>query len=534
MIDTSDLRPWQRDYVEHHAFDVVRYLMAEARLGKTRAELRCMELRQQAGALRQLVVGPKKPLELTWTEEIAMRGLLHVNMHSGTVAERYERLIAHMDGPLRDTPTIITINYDVLEQYHEQITTSIELDGKKYYRFRRRAFETLAEARAQRLRSNSGTLSDELIKWGPQDIIVDEAQLISSAGSSRTGGLWRLGRVSLCRRLLSGTPDPNGSVNFYSQMKFLDSTIFDSWGTDAKGNRVPLSGSRKTDFLAQYAIVDPHNHHILCYKNIDELLSKVFRVSYRVRARDVYGDVPEENITRTISWPVAARKLYMKLHRQHVLTTEDDGLAVDGTHKLTRRLRHQQMCSGFIVDQDTKELRWVQREKIDALVSELGEIVDAGKMCVVSYSYTVAGEDIARALAEKYGAERVALVNGDTSEREANAVLRLFDINNATETPLQILVLQEQVGGMGISLARATYMIFFSWTMDYNIHEQMRKRIWNETRCAFYIYLEMQQSVDILAREIVKQKHLASIMQREHLNWEKLLNGDLSELKFVA
>lgn len=529
MIDLSDLRPWQRTYNEQHAFDAYHYLMAEARLGKTRAEVRCMEQRFAAGSRRVLVCAPQKPCELTWTVELAMRGIQHLDMHSGTLIERVERLHAHMASTASNYPTVITVNYEVLEQYPEPITKKKDDDGREWFHFRKKQYEHRHEADAARIRSNSGTVSDELTKWMPQDIIVDEAQLISSAGAQRTWALRRLGRLALCRRCLSGTPDPNGSVGFYAQFAFLAPHTFDGKGVDAKGQDVFFSGTRKADFLAQYAIMDPYGQQILAYRNENEMLAKVFAVSTRVRARDIYKDTPEDsNTTRAIPWPAPARKLYDKLKREHVLTTADDGIAIDGSHKLTRMLRGLQMCSGFLVDQDESKMRWVQKEKLNALISEVSEIVEADKMVVVAYSYTAAGEEIAAALAAKYGVDRVALVNGSTNERTANATLRLFDVGCTEETSLRILVLQEQVGGMGISLARAAYMVFYSWTMDYNVHEQMRKRIWNESRQSFYIYLEMQKSADGFAREIVKHKHLHSIMQNESFNLNDALDGQIA------
>jgi hypothetical protein len=514
VIDTSDLRPYQRDYVENHALDAVCYLMWEARLGKTRAEVRAIERRIEAGARRILVVAPQKPLQLTWTDELAMRGLQHLNMHDGTLTDRVERLKAHMASAANELPTVITVNFDVLEQYPEPIRRVIDnVSGTRWFVFRDRYFTEEHEAKAARIRSSSGTISDEIGKWGPQDIIVDEAQLISSAGANRTWALRRLGRSAICRRCLSGTPDPNGSINFYAQFVFLDQHRFDGEGIDARGKPVKFSGTRKADFQAQYCLMDPFGQQIIAYIRTDEMLAKIFAVSHRVRARDVADQLPADNrIVRSIPWTDTAWKLYNKLHRDHALTEE---IAVDGTHKLTRQLREQQLCSGFLTDEDTGELKWIHKQKLDALASELEDIVDSGALAVVSYSYTVAGEAIAETLRKKFGAERVALVNGNTPARMATDTLRLFDIRSAAATPLQILVLQEQVGGMGISLARATYMIFFSWTMDYNIHEQMRKRIWDWNRPAFWIYLEMQNSADIKALGVINKKHADSIMQHE-------------------
>jgi hypothetical protein len=494
MIPTSDLRPFQKEYVENHAFDVARYLMWEPRMGKTRGEVRAMERRiKERGARRLLVVGPQKPLELTWTPELALRGLLHVPLHQGTL---HERVVQLRNPPY--TEAVLTVNFDVLETPLCPLCYAAwtpARNGGPDHGQRHHPGKKVPQYRPK--------ISDLLLAWGPQDIIVDEAHLVASAGAQRTFALRRMGRNALCRRMLSGTPDPQGNISLYAQYAFLDPTIF---------------GTSKKKFLDEYAIINPFTHGIEGYKNPDKLLAKAFTIADRVRAKDWFGEIPEYETIRTIPWPKVAWEAYRTLKREHVLTAEDDGIVLDGTHRLTRLLRFLQLGSGFLKDESTGEVHWLHDAKNCAVLDDLREPLEDGQHVVVSYVSTEQGKTLTWEINHKYGAGTAERVSGSTNN--PNDLLRLFDVNSTDNRAPRVLVVQERVGGVGINLARAQHLFFAGWTMDQASHDQMRKRIWDSerpTRPSFYTYYEMEHSADVFARELVRDKSKRSIMAKYDL-----------------
>jgi hypothetical protein len=475
----NELRSYQAQYVVEHALDPAWYLAFEPRLGKTRAEAYAIARRVRERDVRRiLVVGPKNPLTLTWEEELRAVGFDRpsngggplgylVPLQDGTTEWRAGILRDLIAGAAGDRPTIVLMNFDVLER---RIT-------------------------------KTKRLSDLLTQWGVEDIVCDEGHFIKSAGATRSRSLRRLGRGTRFRRVLSGTPDPNGLQDLYGQFVFLAPEIF---------------GTNKSKFLYRYFVMNPFVFNRIegrREENVPELLRKFLSVTSRVRAVDYFGEIPENEITRTIPWPPDARKLYDALAQESVLTERDDDITVDGTHKLTKLLRFRQLCAGYLKDELSDDIRPIHGAKIDTLVADLAEPLACGQRVVVSYCFTPDGARAFAEIARVYGPKSVALVNG--ASIDPAETLRLFDVQNDGETPVRVLVVQEQVGGVGISLARAQHLIFTSWSLDSAIHEQMRKRIWDPSRPATYTYLQMRDSVDQFARACVRDKRNASIMLRE-------------------
>jgi hypothetical protein len=509
------LRPYQAAYaLTSWAFAPSLYLGYKPRLGKTFAEVTAESRRQlELGTTRTVVIGPKKPLQMTWVDHLRAAGLVHYDLTSGTVVERGEML---RDPDL--APGIVLVNFEVLEQYVEPIEAIIP---GKCYAFRGKEYrddltdernpgKALERARMARRRSNCKTICDLLVDWNPDTLIIDEAHLIASPSADRSRALRRLARKCRFVRLLSGTPDPRKAVSFYPQYVILDPDIF---------------GTSKTRFLEKYFIMSPvirGKVEKMREETAPEFWAKAHSVMQVVNTEDYFGpDNPPPPVIRTLDWPEKAAQTYRAFVKDSVLAGD---LVLDGTHRLTKEMRCAQMAAGFAVDEQSGEAVRLHSEKEDAIIADLAEILAGGMRCVISYLFTLGGEAILEAVAKAYGKESVALINGHTNDRVAVETLRLFDANNTTETPLKVLIVQEKVGGVGISLARANYLMFHSWSMDAADHEQMRLRIWSPDRPANYTYYQMKNSVDQSRRRVVQEKQDASIM---HRNFAQFLEGNL-------
>jgi hypothetical protein len=511
MIKRED-RPYQAAYFNSDwAFARGFYLAWEPRLGKTYAETRATLRRQQeANCKRTLVVGPKNPLLMTWCDELADAGFARpsqgggpagylVPLADGEMIARAEVLKCLIKGDAGDAPVALLVNFEALDDYFERIIR--EEEG---YRFRKRVFESLKEAKLARARSTAQTMGQLIYDWHPENIIIDEAHLISTAGARRSRALRRICRDAKYVRLLSGTPDPKRAPSFYAQYVCLDPTIF---------------GTSRERFVEKYFHVNPYQIgriEGLKEEMEGEFYQKVYSVMSVVVTEDHFTTEKPNIVTRDIHWTPAAREVYDRLLKDSVLFgnvgPEEFELSVDGTHKLTKGLRLRQLCAGFLEDEMSGAIRWIHRSKQDAIVADLAEPFSIGQRVVISYQFTESGENLVAAIEKAYGKGTAALANSQT--HQITQLLRLFDVHNQTETPIRALVLQEQVGGAGISLARARHLFFHSWSMDSAIHEQMRRRIWDPSRAGNITYYQMVRSADGFARQVVDNKINASVMAK--------------------
>jgi len=121
-------------------------------------------------------------------------------------------------------------------------------------------------------------LEDELMRWKPDMIVCDESSKIKNPQAKCSKALHKLGKVSEYNLILTGTPITNSPLDFFSQYKFLDETIF---------------GSSFYAFRSKYAILGGfQNHQIVGYKNLQELVEKAHGIAYRIKL-DEAVELPE-------------------------------------------------------------------------------------------------------------------------------------------------------------------------------------------------------------------------------------------------
>jgi hypothetical protein len=457
------------------------------RLGKSRTACRTL-LRwiREEKALTHLIVGPLTALEITWQRELRAHGfetpangggpngflvpLLEAPSGESKVAWAAKIIREIASGAAGGRPVVVLLNDDILSDEWAP--------GK--------------------------TITDNLVKWAPQGFIRDEAHRDSNAGSARSRCLRRLSRYTHFRRALTGTPDPNGYVNLYSQMAVLDPRVF---------------GTNKTRFLKEYAIAtDPYYRTIIGYRNEDELLAKVRGVASIVRAEDYFDVPPLVEVSRYPEMPGAAREMYRTLKNRSVLEVPEYAIDIDGTHRLAKLARLAQLTAGYLPTEDPENdtnIVWLHEVKIDSVLADCAEQLASGQKIIVSHRWRPEGERVAERLRKRFGRLVVAELNGRTKGDRA-AIIRPFDLNQDGEGDAKILVVQEATGGVSVSFARADHLHFLTWSLDYGAVEQMSLRTWHEEKkYRTETYHIVPQSVDVAARATIVRKKSASIMMRE-------------------
>lgn len=484
------------------AYDPARAFYYEPQLGKTRTATRCiLRWTNELGYTKHLIVGPLTPLAVTWVRELRASGFLPPSEGGGEMGYLVPLLIRKKDksdwardvindlihGANKHRSVVVLINDDAL---HREV--SGPRGGKK-------------------------TLNDLLCQWAPHSLIRDEAHRDLNAGSVRAQALRRLARYTKIRRSLTGTPDPNGFINLFSQMAVLAPDLF---------------GTSKKAFMERYCVT-AGPHRILYYQNQDELIAKVRSISSIVRAEDFF-DLPAKLETdRRYDLPVGARGMYNTLRDTSILEVPDLGLNIDASHHLAKLARLQQLAIGYlpVENPDTAErVAWLHEQTVESVVADLEEPLQAGQKVVVSHRWRPEGERITAALRKAYGARVVVELNGKTKAGDRDMLIAPFDIGAPEmESDVRIIVAQEATGGAGISLARASHLHFASWSFDYAAVDQMMHRtLWaaNPTRHRTETFHAAIGTVAIWARALIRRKASATLMVRE-TGFRAAASGDI-------
>jgi SNF2 family DNA or RNA helicase len=361
-------------------------------------------------------------------------------------------------------------------------------------------------------------LVDALLRWEPQALVLDELHDYKTPSSARARAAFRLGRAPSVRfrRGLTGTPASEGYESLYGQWKIISPTTF---------------GTQKQAFLDQYVVFDPYARYpkILGYRNVDELRAKAFRIASIVKRSDCFEIPPEHDVERLYDLPPAARKVYDTIVSDHVLelqTAAESKTELPLRHTFSRLVQLRQVATGYArywdptrVDdgEDAKTVRWLHDAKIAVVREEVEDIVESGEKVVVFHAFLPEREALMHALKEW----RPLALYGGSSDSERVRALNLF----AKSPDYPVIVVQEAVGSLGISLAAANYAVFASFGLARATHIQARDRIFKPAgempgKTLTTIYPMARDSIEIAMRALHASKADAE---------EFLLSGDRTQ-----
>ncbi len=343
-------------------------------------------------------------------------------------------------------------------------------------------------------------LESEIAKWNPDMIVCDESTKIKNPQAKASKCLHRLGKKSRYNIILTGTPVVNNPLDFFSQYKFLDDSIF---------------GGSFYVFRARYAVLGGYgNHQVVGYNRLDELVSKAHSIAYRVKLSDAVDLPPFINETRIIELEPKAKMIYKSLEKESYaeLTSGE----VTTRNVLTKLLRLSQITGGFIRD-DVGEAERISTVKLDALEDILDTCVEENKKVVVFARFVPEILSIERLLRKKNIG--YALIYGEVKDR-AEQVDKFQN-----DPKCMVFVGQLQTVGMGLTLTAGCVAVYYSLDFNYANYEQSRARIHRigQDKKCLYIHLIAKGTVD---EKILKAlEHKKSVADLVVDNWRELLGG---------
>lgn len=347
----------------------------------------------------------------------------------------------------------------------------------------------------------SWRMEEFFIYWKPDLVVCDESQRIKSSGARQTKAVIHIGSFSPYRLILTGTPIGQGPLDFFSQYKFLDSSIF---------------GSSYTAFRNRYATMGGfENRQVLAYKNLEELTSKAHSIAFRITKAEAL-DLPEfvDQVLYCDLEPSAAAT-YKQMAREQVAEITASTKIV-ATNVLSKMLRLSQITGGFYRD-ESDYLHQVSTAKIKLLEETLDDLLDAGKKVVVFARFLSEIDAIEEFLLKrkiKYG-----LIKGSVPIEQRGGIVKEFQEN----LDCKVFVAQNQTAGLGITLTAADTCIFYSLDYSYIDYDQCRARIHRigqKNNCT-YIHLIARGTIDEKVLRTLRSKKSLADMVIDH--WRDLL-----------
>lgn len=431
----------------------------EPRLGKSKTALDTVGVHALRGDVeRVLIIGPKISLEV-WESEV----------------RKHFPYWAHLE------------DYD--EEWY--------VNGKD-----RAAFETFQVkfflvGREHTFHRDRRHLQRELEKFDPDLIVVDESHEYKRPGGRGAQDLWRMVRRMRKRRrkkgdsrkkpqpwvlLLTGTPNPKGYIDLFSQFRIMDENIF---GTNAQ------------DFKDEHVVYHPKHHwKIVRYKMSQTLEKKVRANSYAVSA-DEAGLANEQFSQRlTVELPARAKKMYLELATEFL--TEWEGGVIDAANAGVKRLRLLQLVGGF-----TTEGLQIHDAKVRVLEGYLQLLLEQEESAVV-YARFRPEVAAAFAAAKKVGFRSFRV---DGTIKRADRSVAIASLAKRPKKPT-VVVFQYQAGSRSIELVGAAETVYFSTPDGWVDYFQTMKRTQgpNQHRPVRYTHLLVPGTVDVSTIKGLQEK----------------------------
>jgi len=297
---------------------------------------------------------------------------------------------------------------------------------------------------------------------------ADESQFFKTPNAARTKRVVASGKYAPFRRILSGTPITNSPFDIFTQLKFLDPSIWDDIGCGTFAAFKTYFGIWEVRQTRDKTRSWPA---LVSYRNLRQLKRIVAEHGSRLVKDDVLDLPPKLYSKRYFTLDPAVRRVYDEVKEDYIAFL-DDGELVTAPLAIVRMIRMQQVTSGYVPsDRDgpgdvTRLSPTSGSRRVATLMDTLEE--HRGRHSIVWAKYLQDIADIQKEL-KKAGITFVTYV-GATSERERDEAKRRFQAGEVE------VFLANEAASTGITLHKATLEVFFNTTYRWDARKQAEDR----------------------------------------------------------
>lgn len=407
-------RSYQKLIVDNILYNKRTAVFAGMGLGKTASTLEAIrQIKAVRPSLTVLIIAPLRVAQSTWPDEVRKWDSfknLRVSVICGSAKARRDALLADAD--------IYTINYENIPWLVE------ELKGDWF-------FDLIVADESTRLKG-----------------------LRARQGTQRAKALAKVAFKSEGFVELTGTPAPNGLLDLWGQMWFLDkgARLGKSFSAFQKEFFYPISRGGGATRWVEWKLQEGSDRRIK--RRIEDVSITVNPEDYFDVAKNIFNDI-------VVELPREVMRQYRKFARELYLELEG-GEEITAANAAVKTGRLLQMASGAVYVEDgegSDAYTVVHKAKIEALASVIEEANGAPVLCAYSYRHEV---------------DRIL---------KAFPYARVLDQSpqtirdwNAGKIPL--LLAHPASCGHGLNLQDGgNILVFFSCTWSLELHDQIVERI---------------------------------------------------------
>jgi len=446
----SKLFKHQKQSIRFLSTQPVVFDMSDPGTGKTRVEIEDFVKRRVKGGAPALIIAPKSLLVAAWSEDFK-KFAPDMKLSIATAKNRDAAFAVDAD--------VYITNYDATKMLDKKPAAF----WKKF---------------------KDGTL------------IIDESTAFKHHTTPRSKVAYRIAQYFTYRRLLSGTPNPNGVCDLWHQVKILDN-----------GKRLGTSFFAFRSAVCTPIQVGPAQNMI---KWVDkpEAEAAVSALIKDITIRHVFEDCTDipENHKYSVPFILSKKHMmqYMELENCSILQLKDSSIsAINGAVLYTKLL---QCASGAAYNDDgTHSL--IDTDRYDLVM----DLVEARKHSIVFFNWTHQ-RDYLMLEADKRGLT-FGLIDGSVNKKgERDNVIKAYQRGQ-----YRVLFAHPQSAAHGLTLTRGTSTIFASPTYNLEHYVQGLKRIHRIGQT------ERTETIMVVAPGTVEERVYQSL-QEKNFKLDSLLN----------
>lgn len=443
-------RSYQKLIVDNILYNKRTAVFAGMGLGKTASTLEAIrQIKAVRPSLTALIIAPLRVAQSTWPDEVRKWDSfknLRVSVICGSAKARRDALLADAD--------IYTINYENIPWLVE------ELKGDWF-------FDLIVADESTRLKG-----------------------LRARQGTQRAKALAKVAFKSEGFVELTGTPAPNGLLDLWGQMWFLDkgARLGKSFSAFQKEFFYPISRGGGATRWVEWKLQEGSDKRIK--RRIEDVSITVNPEDYFDVAKNIFNDI-------AVELPAPIMRQYRKFARELYLELEN-GREITAANAAVKTNRLLQMASGAVYVEDgegSDAYTVIHRAKIEALASVIEEANGAPVLCAYSFRHEV---------------DRIL---------KAFPFARVLDkspqtIRDWNEGKIPLLLAHPASCGHGLNLQDGgNILVFFSCTWSLELHDQIIERIGavrqaqaGHDRPTFVHYLVAKGTLDEAVKERLATK----------------------------
>lgn len=352
-----------------------------------------------------------------------------------------------------------------------------------------------------------------LAKFYPAIGIIDESTTIKNPKALRTKAALRLARHLAYRRILTGNPIPNGPLDLWSQVAFLNAGL--------------LGHSNFFSFKTAYAVTVQRTfgsrsfNQVVGYRDLDKLQALMKSFSFIVKKKDCLDLPPKVYQGVEVRLSPEQDKLYSEMLRNALIVLDQAGTQVTAPMVLTQIIRLQQIVCGFVKPDNMAPIPIQKVPMLDQLMELLDET--DGKVIVwANFVYNI--KQLTAHIAEKYGPKSVVNYFGEVSDQDRLEAVRRFQY----DPECKYFVGNPDNAGYGLTLTAANTVIYYSNNFDFGKRQQSEDRAHRIGTKATVNYIDFLV-VNTVAMKILRVLRAKQAMSDQFVtaNWRELLSREV-------